>query len=123
MIFPQLGVHDVEGFVPPIEALFDERAKHSVLLVEVVEESANMTVLAERGPGTSHGTAVRRHVSPPAVTSGCQSRADASERIILLKGLVQRANATGGEFALPNAIASIRRDQHGWNRPREVDRR
>jgi hypothetical protein len=48
----------VEGFVPPIEALFDERAKHSVLLVEVVEESANMTVLAERGPGTSHGTAV-----------------------------------------------------------------
>jgi hypothetical protein len=46
------------------------------------------------------------HVSPPAVTSGSQSRADAGERIILLKGLVQRANATGGEFALPNAIAS-----------------
>src|ERR1700726_520647 len=99
------------------------RSKPSLMVAEVIEESANMTVLAERGPGTSHGTAVRRHVSPPAVTSGCQSRADASERIILVKGLVQRANVTGVEFALPTAIASIRRDQHGWNRPREVDRR
>jgi hypothetical protein len=60
-----------------------------VLLVEVVEESANMTVLAEIGAGTMHGTAVRYHVSPPAATSGCQNRADASEPIILRKGLAQ----------------------------------
>jgi len=38
----QLGIHDVEGFVPPLEALFDERAKHPVLLVETVEESADI---------------------------------------------------------------------------------
>jgi hypothetical protein len=38
MVFPQLGVHDVESFVSLIKALFDERAKHSVLLVDAVEE-------------------------------------------------------------------------------------
>jgi hypothetical protein len=78
----------VEGFVPPLEALFDERAKHPVLLVHAVEESANVTVPAEIGAGTLHGTAVRCHFSPPAATSGSQSRADASEQIILLKGLL-----------------------------------
>jgi hypothetical protein len=72
MVFPQLRVYVVEGFVPPLEALFDERAKHPVLLVEAVEESANMTVLAETASGTSHGPAVRSHVSPPAATGVCQ---------------------------------------------------
>ena len=33
MVFPQLGVHEVEGFVPLVKAVFDERAKHPVLLV------------------------------------------------------------------------------------------
>jgi hypothetical protein len=48
-----------------------------------------MTVLAERGPGTAYGTAVRSHVSPPAAKGMCQSRADANEQIILLKGLLR----------------------------------
>jgi hypothetical protein len=51
----------VESFVATLEALSDERAKHPVLLVEVVEESANVTLLAENTPGASHGTAVRSH--------------------------------------------------------------
>src|SRR5437660_8363016 len=96
-----LRVHDVEGLVPAVKALFDERAKHPVLLVEAVEESANVTVLAETAPGTAHGTAVRSHVSPPAATDICQSRADASEQIILVKGLAQVANDAGRERALP----------------------
>src|SRR5260221_5809183 len=68
MVSPQLWVYDVKGLVPVLEAFLDERAKHPVLLVEVVEESTNMTVLAETAAGTLHGTAVRCHVSPPAAT-------------------------------------------------------
>src|SRR5438874_8324244 len=92
-----LRVHDVEGLVPPVEALFDERAKHPVLLVEAVEESANVTVTAETAPGTLHGIAVCSHVSPPAATVMCQSRADASEQLILLKGLAQVTNDVGSK--------------------------
>jgi hypothetical protein len=73
MVFPQLRVYDVKGFVPPFEALFDERAKHPMLLVEAVEESANMAVLAETATGTANGVAVRSHVSPPAAIGICQS--------------------------------------------------
>jgi hypothetical protein len=94
-----------------------------VFLVETVEESTNMTVLAETAPGTLHGTAVRSHVPPPAATGICQSRADASEQIVLLKGLAQVTKDAGSQRALPDAVVRIRRDRHGWNRPREVDRR
>jgi hypothetical protein len=66
MVFPQLGVHDVEGFIPLLETLFDERTEHPVLLVEIVEESANVPVLAKTVTGALHGTATRCHVSPPA---------------------------------------------------------
>ncbi|MGB9644514.1 MAG: hypothetical protein WCB44_05195 [Stellaceae bacterium] len=86
-----------------------------MLLVEAVEESANMTVLAETAPGTLHGIAVRSHVSPPAATVTYQSRADASEQIILLKGFAQVTNDAGRERALPNAIVRVRRDQDGRN--------
>src|SRR5207245_5352020 len=104
MVFPQIGVHEVESFVPPVKAVFDERAKHPVLLVRTVEKSANVTALAENAPGTSHGTAVRSHVSPPAATGMCQSQADASEQVILLKGLAQVTDDAGRERALPNAV-------------------
>jgi hypothetical protein len=87
MVFPQIGVHEVESFVSPVKALFDERAKHPVLLVHTVKKRANVTALAENVPGTSHGIAVCPHTSPVAATGVCQSRADASEQIILLKGL------------------------------------
>jgi hypothetical protein len=74
----------VASFVALLKAVFNERAKHPVLLLHAVEESANVTVPAENAAGTPHGTPVGCHVSPPAVTSGCQSRADAGEQIILL---------------------------------------
>jgi hypothetical protein len=38
---------------------------------------------------------------------------DASEQIILRKGLAQLTDDTGGGCALPNAAVRIRRDQHG----------
>jgi len=47
-----------------------------VLVVDAVEESANMTMLAETAPGTLHRTAIRSHVSPPAATGLRQSRED-----------------------------------------------
>src|SRR5258707_9035203 len=62
----QLRVHDVESFVPPLEPLSDERAKHPVFLVHAVEESADVTALAKNTVGTPHRTAVRFHFSPPA---------------------------------------------------------
>src|ERR1700758_1815916 len=83
----------MKGFVPTLEALFDERAKHSVLLVEIVEESANVTVLAETAPGTPQGAAVRFHVTPPALGACGERRAHASGQIILRKGLRRRGRA------------------------------
>src|ERR1700720_1308098 len=72
MVFRQLWVHEVESFIPPVEALSDERAKHPVFLVRAVKESANMAVLAESATGTANGVAVRSHVSPPAAIGICQ---------------------------------------------------
>src|SRR5258708_39772246 len=43
MLFPLLRIHDVRSLFAPVEAIFEERAKHSVLLVNIVKESANMT--------------------------------------------------------------------------------
>src|SRR4029077_3160277 len=79
----QLGVHDVKGFVSSVEALFYKRAKHPVLLVEAVEESANVTVLAESAAATTRGTAFCPHSPPPAATGVFQSRADTGEQVIL----------------------------------------
>src|SRR5205823_5117340 len=122
MIFPQIGVHEVAGLVALLKAVFHERAKHPVLLVHAVEESANVTVPAEIAAGTLHGTPVPCHTPPPAAASGCQSRADRSEQVILCKGLAQLTDDTGRECAL-NAVASIRRDQHDWNGLRDSDAR
>jgi hypothetical protein len=64
MFFTSLGVDQMEGFIPPFEAIFEERAKHSVLLVGTVEESANVTLPAEIASGKLHGTTLDRHISP-----------------------------------------------------------
>jgi hypothetical protein len=56
-----MGRHEVASFVPPLKALFDERAKYPVFLVRAVEKSANVTVLTENALGASHGTAIYRH--------------------------------------------------------------
>src|SRR5712664_2637957 len=54
----------MESFFPPIEALFDERAKHPVLLVDAVEESANVTLSAEIASGEMYGMTLVCHISP-----------------------------------------------------------
>jgi hypothetical protein len=75
----------------------------------------NVTVLTENAPGALHGTAVRSHISPPVANGVRQSRAVASEQVILIKGLAQVTNDAGRERALPNAVVRIRRDQDGWH--------
>src|SRR4051794_24550640 len=62
MVFPLLGVNEMEGFVAPFETIFDERAKHAVLFVDAVEERANVTTLAETTPGKLQGMPVGFHV-------------------------------------------------------------
>src|SRR6267378_1931879 len=54
----------MEGFIPPVEALFEERAKHSVLLVGAVEEGANVTSLAAIASCKLHGMTLGCHISP-----------------------------------------------------------
>ncbi len=44
MLFPFLRIHDVGSLFAAVEAIFEERAKHPVLLVDAVKESAYMTV-------------------------------------------------------------------------------
>jgi hypothetical protein len=87
MVFPESRVHDMKSFVPPLETLLDERAKHPVLLVHAVEESANVTMLAQIASGTPHGTAVGHHVSPPPLTacSGLSGRKRPYQRKDLLR--------------------------------------
>jgi len=65
MLFPSLRVDEMESSIPQIEAILDEEAQHPVLLVQAVEESADVTTPAEGAPGKPHGTVVGTHVSPP----------------------------------------------------------
>jgi hypothetical protein len=51
MFFASLGVNVMVSFVPAVETVLYERAKHAMLLVDAVEERTNMTVLAEGTPG------------------------------------------------------------------------
>src|SRR3981081_3590508 len=45
----------------------------------------------------------------------CKGRANASEQIILFKGLAQVTKNAGRSRALANAVVRVRRDQDGWN--------
>jgi hypothetical protein len=54
----------MESFFPTLEAIFDERAKHPVLLVDVVEEGANVTLPGEIASGKLHGMSLGCHISP-----------------------------------------------------------
>jgi hypothetical protein len=65
MILPQLGIHDMKSLVAPLEPLFDERAKHPVLLVEAIEKSANVTLFAKQAISYVYGTFIASHGGPP----------------------------------------------------------
>src|SRR5258708_3671558 len=66
----------MESFFPPLKALFDERTKHPVLLVDAVEESANVTLPAEIASGEMYGMTLVCHISPHM-----QSRHETGSRI------------------------------------------
>src|SRR5260370_24098657 len=63
MLFAFLGIHNVGSLFATVEAIFDDRVKHSALLVDAVEESANMTVPAEVASGALYGM-IDSHISP-----------------------------------------------------------
>jgi hypothetical protein len=62
MFFPQLGVNEMKDFIPSVETIFDERAKHSVLLIGVIEESTNMTLAGDITVGNPHGLTSGYHM-------------------------------------------------------------
>jgi hypothetical protein len=84
MLSSPLGVDEMEGFVPLVEAVFDKRAKHTVLLVDAVEERANVAILAESVRRNPQRIVVGFHTSPPTeerwVCSGQAAVATASSK-------------------------------------------
>jgi hypothetical protein len=57
-------VDEMESFISALEAVFEERAKHPVLLVGAVEESANVMLPAEIATGELYGMILVCHKSP-----------------------------------------------------------
>jgi hypothetical protein len=51
VLFPILGIHNVGSLFASVDAILVERAEHSVLLVDGVEESADMVSPSEVDPG------------------------------------------------------------------------
>src|SRR5579864_3614353 len=74
ILFSILGIHDVRSLFTPIETILIEGAQHPVLLVQAVEERANVSVRSDAGASTLQGTTVRRHLSPLLSTAGGQSQ-------------------------------------------------
>src|SRR5258707_15578195 len=65
MLITELGIDDAERLVAPGHPLFDERTKYPVLLVDTVEEGANVPFPAESASCKFHGIFLGCHVSPP----------------------------------------------------------
>jgi hypothetical protein len=51
MLFPIRWIHNMGSLFAPVEAVFVERAEHSVLLVNGVEESAHVISTGKIDPG------------------------------------------------------------------------
>jgi hypothetical protein len=64
VIGASLGIDEVERFVPSVEAIRDERAKHAVVLVHAVEERTHVAVFTEAIPGHPQERVAGVHVSP-----------------------------------------------------------
>jgi hypothetical protein len=55
MFVASRGVNVMDSFVSSVETILHERAEHAVLLVDAVEERADMTTLARCTPGKWRG--------------------------------------------------------------------
>jgi hypothetical protein len=66
VILPKFGVDDMKGLLTPFKPLFDERTKHSVLLVEAIEKSANVRLFAKNAISYVDGTFMELHDGPPS---------------------------------------------------------
>jgi len=51
MVFPLVGIHEMECFISLVEALFDEGTEDPVFLIATIEESANMALAAQAAGG------------------------------------------------------------------------
>jgi hypothetical protein len=51
MLFPIRGIHNMGGLFAPVDAVLVERAEHSVLLADGVEEGADMISSGKIDPG------------------------------------------------------------------------
>src|SRR5579859_693063 len=82
---------------PTVETVLDERAEDAVLLVDAVEERANVTVVAGSSPGELRGVPGGLHNSHFHAQSPAQSRvpARANRSPAARFNLVRSAGATG----------------------------
>src|SRR5947209_2344255 len=69
VFFPSIGVNEMEGFVPPVETILNERAKHAMLLVDAVKKRTNMMILVESTRGKLRGVRCGVHISPSRIKS------------------------------------------------------
>jgi hypothetical protein len=65
MIFLSLRVDEVESLIALVEAVLDERVQHAVLLVDAVEERANMTKRGESVRRNPQRIVLGFHTLPP----------------------------------------------------------
>jgi hypothetical protein len=79
-----------------------------VLLVEIVEESANVPVLAETAAGASHATAIRCHVSPPASQAHLSEPKEQTRADDLSKELSQETDDADEDRGLNGAVVRMR---------------
>jgi hypothetical protein len=62
MFFASLRINDMVGLIPLVETIPKIWAKHAMLLVDAVEERANMTLLTESTPSELQGMPGVAHV-------------------------------------------------------------
>src|ERR1700731_4890746 len=90
----------MERFISLCEALFDEGAKNSVLLVAAIKESANMALAAQTAPSELHAMTFGFHISPHISLE--MRRNDGWEADQMLTAINLRERTTTGEISRGN---------------------
>src|SRR5258708_3021780 len=98
MFFASLRVNEMIGLIPLVETIPKIRAEHAMLLVDAVEERANMTLLTENTPRKLHGMPGVLHVLTS--TRRVQRRES-------------RVPARGTDSAPPSSISHVAQAQSG----------